>query len=87
MVGEIAHDCREQAQAAQIELLTHRLVEARMVVLVQTGLLAGDEATPFYLRQLMQYVVDLERRMAEMGRNGEGKEDQAPHQSRGSGAE
>lgn len=30
-VGQQAHECREQALAAQVELLTHRLVEARML--------------------------------------------------------
>lgn len=30
-IGQTAHECREQAQAAQIELLTYLLVEQRML--------------------------------------------------------
>lgn len=30
-LGQVAHECREQALAAQVELLTHRLVECRML--------------------------------------------------------
>lgn len=42
-VGQQAHECREQAQAAQIELLTHRLVEARMVIEQQAKYIVDQE--------------------------------------------
>ena len=42
-IGQQAHECREQAQAAQIELLTHRLVEARMVIEQQAKYIIDQE--------------------------------------------
>lgn len=42
-VGQSAHECREQALAAQVELLTHRLVEARMVITMQAQHIIDQE--------------------------------------------
>lgn len=42
-IGRAAHECREQAQAMQIELLTHRLVEARMLIELQSKYILDQE--------------------------------------------